>query len=377
MVAWQEFLKGKRGKKDVQEFGFNLMDNILSLHGELASQRYRHGGYYQFRIADPKPRIIHKAEVRDRLVHHAIHRLLYPFFDKTFFADSFSCRIKKGTHRALNRFRAIAYKVSKNHTKTCWVLKCDIKKFFDSINHQILLKILKAYIPDQKIIWLLENVISSFSTKPGFGLPLGNLTSQLFANVYMNQFDQFVKHKLKARHYVRYADDFVFLSPDKERLVEIIPKIQDFLEENLKLFIHKDKLFLKTLVSGVDFLGWVHFPDHRVIRFVTKWKMFRRLKENPNEQSRQSYLGMLGHGNANKIKARLNLLLPSTEVPIFRSDWFEEHLGGGWAWFVRLYNRTNNRRERRKLFRRRKVILFPRSCLAERCRVFCNQKPLR
>ena len=301
LVAWKEFLQGKRAKKDVQEFRFNLIDNILQFHEELSSQKYNHGGYYQFRIADPKPRIIHKANGRDRLVHHAIHRLLYPFFDKTFFADSYSCRVGKGTHRALNRFRAMAYKVSKNHTKTCWVLKCDIKKFFDSINHDILLKILKSYIPDQKIIWLLENILNSFSTKPGFGLPLGNLTSQLFANVYMNQFDQFVKHKLKIKNYVRYADDFVILSQGKERLEKLIPEIQDFLGEKLKLFLHPDKVFLKTFASGVDFLGWVHFPDHRTLRAVTGRRMFRRLKENPNEKSQQSYLGMLGHGNASRI----------------------------------------------------------------------------
>ncbi len=302
LVAWQEFLKGKRGKKDVQEFEFNLIDNILQLHEELSSQTYRHGGYYCFRIADPKPRIIHKAEVRDRLAHHAIHRLLYPFFDKTFYADSFSCRKGRGTHRALNRFRDVAYGVSKNHTTTCWVLKCDIKKFFDSINHQTLLKILQSYIPDQKIMWLMEDVLHSFSTKPGFGLPLGNLTSQLFANIYMNQFDQFAKHKLKIKRYIRYADDFVILSQDKEGLEKLIPKINNFLKTELILSMHDKKLFLKTLASGVDFLGWVHFPDHRVIRSVTKRKMMRRLKENPNEQSKQSYLGMLKHGNAWKLR---------------------------------------------------------------------------
>lgn len=317
---------GKGKKEDVQEFGFNLIDNILNLHQELASpapfressslssplskrcgasQKYNHGSYYQFRIADPKPRIIHKAEVRDRLVHHAIHRLLYPFFDRTFFADSFSCRINKGTHRALNRFRALARKVSKNHTKTCWVLKCDIRKFFDSINQDILLKILRAYIPDKKIIWLLNNVLQSFSTKPGFGLPLGNLTSQLFANVYMNQFDKFVKHKLKLKSYVRYADDFVILSQSKQELENLIPKIQNFLGENLKLFLHPDKVFLKTFASGVDFLGWVHFPDYRLLRSVTERKMFRKLKDNPSKARRQSYLGMLRHGNTALVSKRV------------------------------------------------------------------------
>ncbi|MEK7565015.1 MAG: reverse transcriptase domain-containing protein, partial [Patescibacteria group bacterium] len=186
LLAWQEFIKGKRKRKDVQEFRFRLMDNIFSLHSDLANFVYRHGSYQAFNISDPKPRNIHKATVRDRLLHHAIYRIPYPFFDKTFIADSFSCRKDKGTHKALNRFCSFVYKVSQNNTKTCWVLKCDIKKFFASINHNVLLSILESYIPDKNIIWLLNEVVSSFETKQNIGLPLGNLTSQLLVNIYMN-----------------------------------------------------------------------------------------------------------------------------------------------------------------------------------------------
>ena len=117
----------------MQEFGRDLMRNVLALHRDLATDAYRHGGYHHFKIADPKPRDIHKASVRDRLVHHALYRQLYPFFDTTFITDSYSCRREKGTHRAMNRFREFAYQVSKNDTRTCWVLKCDIRKFFASI----------------------------------------------------------------------------------------------------------------------------------------------------------------------------------------------------------------------------------------------------
>jgi retron-type reverse transcriptase len=127
LEAWREFLPGKRGKRDVQEFQLHLMDNILSLRADLINGTYRHGGYQAFKISDPKPRDIHKASVRDRLVHHAIYRQLYPFFDKTFIADSFSCRNQKGTHAAINRFRTFAYVVSKNDMRTCWVLQCDIR----------------------------------------------------------------------------------------------------------------------------------------------------------------------------------------------------------------------------------------------------------
>lgn len=184
LEAWREFIVGKRGKWDVQEFSLRLMDNILELHNELQNHTYRHGGYQAFNICDPKPRNIHKASVRDRLLHHAIHRALYPFFDRAFIADSYSCRIGKGTHKALNRFRAFAYKASRNNTRTAWVLKCDIKKFFANIDHVILLDILKQSIFDKDTMWLLQEVIGSFcSGTPGVGLPLGNLTSQLLVNV--------------------------------------------------------------------------------------------------------------------------------------------------------------------------------------------------
>ncbi len=155
-------MKGKKNRKDVQEFQFNLMDNILSLHSDLTNQTYTHGGYEAFKINDPKPRDIHKASVRDRLLHHVIYRKLYPFFDKTFIADSFSCRLNKGTHKAINRFCDFAYKVSRNNTKTCWILKCDIRKFFANIDHDILLNILREHIEDENIIKLLENIIESF-----------------------------------------------------------------------------------------------------------------------------------------------------------------------------------------------------------------------
>ena len=283
------------------------MDNIIQLHQELSSGAYNHGGYQSFWVFDPKPRHIHKASVRDRLLHHAIHRILYPFFDITFTSDSFSCRNDKGTHKAMNRFRSFAYKVSKNNTKTCWVLKCDIRKFFENIDHAVLLNILKAYISDTNTIWLLERVIKSFEKSPNKGLPLGNLTSQLFVNIYMNQFDQFIKHELKIKHYLRYADDFVVLSLIRLPLVELIPNIAVFLKDNLKLSLHPNKVFIKTLASGIDFLGWINFPDHRILKTNTKRRMFKRIQNNTGKETMQSYLGLLRHGNANTIRNELLL----------------------------------------------------------------------
>lgn len=308
LMAWKEFLKGKRKKLDVQIFASNLMDNIFSLHNDLLYHRYQPGSYKSFKISDPKPRHIHKANVRDRLLHHAIYRKLYPFFDSIFIADSYSCRLNKGTHKALNKFRSYFLKVSKNNTRNCWVLKGDIKKFFASIDHNILINILKDYIPDKNIIWLLEKIINSFQVGvENKGLPLGSLTSQLFANIYLNKLDQFIKHKIKAKYYIRYSDDFVILSDNSKWLKSQVIFIKEFLLLELKLEIHPNKLFLKTVSSGVDFLGWVHFPHHRQIRTTTKHRIIRRVKGNENPQSLNSYRGLLKHGNTYKLQKYLNL----------------------------------------------------------------------
>lgn len=301
------------------------MDNVLALHHDLAHHTYRHGGYHAFKISDPKPRDIHKASVRDRLLHHALHRKLAPFFDRTCIADSYSCRIGKGTHRALNRFRAFAYKVSRNHTRTCWVLKCDVRKFFASIDHETLKTILAKYLPDEHIRTLLGIIIDGFSPLPVYtlltvvsnvyvskkGLPLGNLTSQLLVNIYMNEFDQFVKHTLKVKSYVRYADDFVILSHERKKLAETLRQIEVFLQEKLMLHLHPDKVSISTLASGMDFLGWVHFPDHRVLRTSTKRRAIRNcVGREHDDPTVRSYVGLLGWGNTWKVEQELraNLL---------------------------------------------------------------------
>lgn len=300
--AWEEFLAGKKSKADVQDFKMHFMDEIISLKNDIVNGTYRHGGYEAFNISDPKPRNIHKAAVRDRLLHHAIYRVLYPFFDRTFIADSYSCRIGKGTHKAIERFDDFARKAGRNNTRTVWVLKCDIRKFFASIDHAILLEALARYIDDQKIMALVGEIVESFSsTRPGVGLPLGNLTSQLFVNIYMNEFDQFVKHALKEKYYIRYADDFVILSEGKQWLEGLIPKIEEYLRVRLKLDLHPRKVSIATLSSGVDFLGWVIFPNHKVLRTATKWRMIKRLEEAPRYGTVQSYRGLLGHGNAKKL----------------------------------------------------------------------------
>lgn len=316
-AAWGEFLNGKRGKTDVQIFARNLSDNIIQLHNDLAEGSYRHGGYYAFRIADPKPREIHKASVRDRLVHHAVYRVLYPFFDRTFVADSFSCRNGKGTHRALKKFKAATFKASQNHQRTCWVLQCDIRKFFANINQQKVIEILREYISDEKLINLLAHIIKSFQVASGVGLPLGNLTSQLFTNIYMNKLDQLVKHRLRAEYYIRYADDFIILSSDRQWLLVALAQMQKFLADELGLAIHPDKIYLQTIFSGVDFLGWINFPQHRVMRASTRRRMFRRLVSCPKSSVLASYRGLLQHGNAHRLREQAENIMMLSAEPYF------------------------------------------------------------
>ena len=300
-------------RKDVQEFERHLMENILSLHNELADKTYVHSLYKAFKIADPKPRDIHKATVRDRLLHHAIYRILYPFFDRTFIPDSTSCRLGKGTHQAIKRFIVFSNKVTLNHTRTAWVLKCDIRKFFASIDQRALLRILGMYILDKDIIALISEIVSSFSsTTKGVGLPLGNLTSQLLVNVYMNEFDQFVKHKLRMKYYIRYADDFVIFSSDQTRLRLTIPLINDFLKSRLMLQLHPNKISMRTVSSGNDYLGWINFPNHRVLRTSAKRRMFRRLHSCGGKPATvQSYLGLISHGNSKKLKNKIESSYPT------------------------------------------------------------------
>lgn len=240
--------------------------------------------------------------MEDRVLHHAVYRILYPFFDRVFVAVSYSCRNGRGTHRALAKFREYARTASRNNTRTCWVLKCDIRKFFASINQNVLIGVLSTYIPDQDVSWLLKEIISSFySTQPGKGLPLGNLTSQLLVNVYMNEFDQYVKRHIKAKHYIRYADDFVFLSPDRGWLEQQIPRVAKFLHDVLALELHPDKVHIRSLAAGVDFLDWINFPDHRVLRTATARRMRKRVRESPRPETMQSYLGLMRHGNTKKL----------------------------------------------------------------------------
>jgi retron-type reverse transcriptase len=325
--AWEIFKSDKRNKPDVAEFELHIEQNIFDLYRDLKNETYRHGPYKGFWIHDPKLRRIHKAVVRDRVLHHATFAVLNKIFEPTFIDDSFSCRIDKGTHKGVEKVVNMLRATSRNNTRPCYALKCDVRKFFDSVDHEVLKNILIKKIKDQKTISLLEEVIESYRmcgtlresktlslfTTNSKGVPIGNLTSQIFANIYMNEFDQFVKHGLRVKNYARYTDDFMIISEDRKYLEELLPKLQDFLRERLKLELHPNKISIRKFNEGIDFLGYVIFPHYRLLRAKTKKRVLRNIRkkmlyyqrglipENNLHQSMQSYLGVLSHANTYEL----------------------------------------------------------------------------
>ena len=319
-AAWEVFKSDKRNKPDVAEFEQKVEQHIFQLCRDLRDKTYKHGPYYGFWVHDPKRRHIHKATVRDRVLHHAIFRIINPVFEPTFIPTSFSCRVGKGTHKGVESVRDMLRAESKNGAKQCWVLKCDIRKFFDSVDHSVLLGTLEQKVVDPDVRWLLREIIGSYASASAGGgskgIPIGNLTSQLFANVYLNEFDQFIKHSLKIKKYARYTDDFVIISHNKSYLEKIVPQLESFLSEKLKLTLHPDKVNIRKYRQGADFLGYVVLPHHIAVRTRTKKRMFRKIAERvaayqsgtiskaSMEGALSSYLGVLSHANAHELTER-------------------------------------------------------------------------
>lgn len=308
LLAYRKASKGKRGQPNVAFFEYRLEDNLLQLQRELKELTYQPGGYYSFYIHDPKKRLISAAPFRDRVVHHALCNLIEPIFERTFIFDSYANRIGKGTHKALDRASQYARRFR-------YVLTCDIRQFFPSIDHKILFNILdmslrahfakqspvntenlieeslplkRGLVPesrnDMNIVWLIEKILQSgigvlseeyqmvyfpsddlFSINRPRGLPIGNLTSQFWANCYLNPFDHFVKRELRCKGYIRYVDDFLLFSNDKGELFEwqktIIKKLMEF-----RLILHENKAQARPVTEGIPFLGFTIFPNHRRLK---------------------------------------------------------------------------------------------------------------
>ncbi|MDQ1282100.1 MAG: RNA-directed polymerase, partial [Patescibacteria group bacterium] len=291
LKAWRDFMRGKRSRNDVNQFSFNLTDNLWKLFFDLKNKNYKHDIYTEFKVVDTKTRIIHKAGVRDRIVHRLIYNGLYDFFDKRFIYSSYSCRKNKGTHKALLEYDKFFRKLTKNYSQNGFVLKFDIRKCFASINHDVLLDILDRNIQDKDILDFCKEIILSHNP----GLPLGNLTSQLFVNVYLHELDFYAKQNLKIKYYIRYADDIVCMFENKKEAENMNLKLKSFCSEILKLETHKEEI--KTLYSGVDFLGWKQFEKHRILREKTRKNIINKY----NNSNKHSYDGLMKWGNTKKI----------------------------------------------------------------------------
>ena len=289
-LAWRNARKGKSRKKDVVEFERNLEKNLLALHTELTSKTYMPRPLVAFVVRDPKTRKIAKSDIRDRIVHHALINIIGPIFERMFIYDSCANRKGKGTLFALWRFYYYLRKVTLNRTREAYCLKADVKKYFENVNHLTLINIIRKKIADENTLELIQKINANFGMKrererecvtswlEPKGMPLGNLTSQFFANVYLNELDYFVKHVLKIECYIRYVDDFVILHESREQLEKWKSEINYFLQNKLKLTLHPQKSRIASLSSGVDFVGFRNFYYHCLLRKRSLRKMMRKIE---------------------------------------------------------------------------------------------------
>ncbi|MDO8656029.1 MAG: reverse transcriptase domain-containing protein [Nanoarchaeota archaeon] len=277
-LAFKNARKGKTQKQYVIDFEKDLEKNLFKLQHELMFHTYKPEPLQEFILRDPKTRKINRSSFRDRIVHHALCNIIMPLLEKNFIYDSYANRRGKGTFKAIERFDQFKTKVSHNFTRTIFVLKADIRHYFEAVDHDILISLLKKKISDGRILWLINRIISHYSIKKKKGMPLGNLTSQFFANVYLNELDQFAKHTLLVTYYIRYVDDFVIFSESKEMLQLYKDKIDIFLRERLALELHPDKSKIIPLHRGVEFLGMKIFPHHKRIKTRNLRKFYRKFQ---------------------------------------------------------------------------------------------------
>lgn len=276
LAAYKGFRKGKRFKEDILKFDYNYEAELFKLQEELMDYTYVPLPPQRFFIYEPKKREIVAACVRDRVVHHALCRVIEPIFDKRLIYDTYACRIGKGTLAAINRFERFKRKLLAHYSeREIYILKADIRKYFQNINHDILLGLIGKRIADKEVIWLIKRILVNHQGK---GIPIGNLTSQVFANLYLNPLDQFIKHDLGFKYYIRYMDDFVLMDSSKDRLQRAKRGIADFLEDNLRLNLHPKKQTVTPLKCGIDFLGFRIFSTHRLLRKENVKRFRRKLK---------------------------------------------------------------------------------------------------
>ncbi|MBL5768227.1 reverse transcriptase/maturase family protein [Heyndrickxia sporothermodurans] len=329
---WNAYLNARRGKRlrgEVLEFSNNVEEHLIQIQNELIYKTYNVGRYREFYVYEPKKRLIMALPFRDRVVQWAIYQVIEPLLDKQFIKDSYACRKGMGTQKAADRLQYWMRKLERSHGKA-YALKLDMSKYFYRIDHNVLLNILKRKIKDDDLLWLLEVIIRSEETKfgiplgdhgfeedriEGMGMPIGNLTSQLFANLYLNEMDQYAKHELGLHHYIRYMDDIIILHPNKEELLEVLEEVDVFLKSELKLQLN-NKTSIRPISCGVEFVGYRIWTTHRKLRKATVKKMKSRFKYLKRAFARgevnadevrptvMSYLGFMKHANCYRLQQK-------------------------------------------------------------------------
>jgi len=286
--AAEQASRGKRFRPAVASFHFDQERALWKLHEELSTKTYRPGAYRSFFIYQPKKRQISAAPYRDRVVHHALVNVLEPIYERTFIYDSYACRKGKGTHAGVKRCQEFARRFR-------FVLKADVQKFFPSLDHEILKALVARKIKDRDVLWLVGQIIDHSNSQeeivnyfPGDdlftpsdrrrGIPIGNQTSQFFANVYLNPLDHIVKEQLEIKGYVRYVDDFLLFSDDKKHLADVREQIRDFLV-GLRLRLHPAKNVIFPVGEGIRFLGYRVFPTHRLLPKENVRRFRRRVRD--------------------------------------------------------------------------------------------------
>lgn len=306
LLAARKAQRGKQERSSVGHFVFHLEAEILTLQEELLADAYRMRPYRTFVIYEPKPRSICAAAFRDRVVQHAICHVLDPIFEACLITDTYACRRGKGTHAALRRAQALACRLP-------YVLKCDIRKYFESVDHAVLKTLLHSKIKDKKLLLLLEHIIDHpiAGNVTGKGLPIGNLSSQYFANLYLGVLDHFLRDELRIKGYVRYMDDFLVFADNKPLLHSTLATVRTFLQQLLALDLRDEVIRIAPVTQGILFLGFRIFPG--MIRVDgKKWQRFRRrvraLEEQyvhgmiDEENLAQAVASMVSHiGHANSL----------------------------------------------------------------------------
>lgn len=301
--AYRKARRCKRYRGEVLRYSANLEENLINLQNHLIWHSYRQGTYKTFYVYEPKKRLISALPFTDRVAQHAINNILEPLIDKRFYCHSYACRKGKGMHKASEVLSRWIHD-STFEGQSLYAIKGDIHHYFQSIEHDRLKATIRRIIKDKETLALLDRIIDS-GGEGGKGIPVGNLTSQLFANLYLDRLDKFVKETLHVRYYIRYMDDFVILSPDKAYLRRVLQQIEEFLALELGLLLNP-KTTILNCKNGVDFCGYRHYADHKKVRKSSVRKMKRTIKafrngkisEEQFSKALQSWLGHIKHADA-------------------------------------------------------------------------------